>query len=38
MERLLEIAPAEELKLWSPEPGVPTDVVDGVEVRSDWWR
>jgi L-ascorbate metabolism protein UlaG (beta-lactamase superfamily) len=38
IERLLEIAPAEGLKLWSPGPGVPTEVVREVEVRSDWWR
>ena len=25
-------------KLWSPAPGQPTDVVPGVEVRSDWWK
>lgn len=26
------------LKLWSPEPGVPTEVVGGEEIRSAWWR
>ena len=26
------------LKLWSPAPGQPTDVVRGEELRSDWWR
>ncbi len=26
------------LKLWSPKPGLPTEVVPGVEVRSEWWR
>jgi L-ascorbate metabolism protein UlaG (beta-lactamase superfamily) len=26
------------LKIWSPKPGVPTDVTAGVEVRSEWWR
>jgi L-ascorbate metabolism protein UlaG (beta-lactamase superfamily) len=26
------------LPLFSPEPGVPTDVVPEVEVRSQWWR
>jgi L-ascorbate metabolism protein UlaG (beta-lactamase superfamily) len=26
------------LRLLSPEPGVPTDVAPGVEVRSEWWR
>jgi L-ascorbate metabolism protein UlaG (beta-lactamase superfamily) len=38
IERLLEIADAEGLKLWSPEPGTPTEVVRGVESRSGWWR
>jgi L-ascorbate metabolism protein UlaG (beta-lactamase superfamily) len=27
-----------DLKLWAPEPGVPTEVVAGVELRSEWWR
>jgi len=26
------------LKIWSPQPGLPTEVVDGVEVRSEWWK
>jgi L-ascorbate metabolism protein UlaG (beta-lactamase superfamily) len=38
IERLLQIANAEGLKLWSPVPGVPTEVVRGMELRSDWWR
>lgn len=38
MERLLELADVDGLKLWAPEPGAPTEVVRGVEVRSDWWR
>ncbi len=29
---------AEDLKIWSPEPGMPTEVVAGTEVRSEWWR
>jgi L-ascorbate metabolism protein UlaG (beta-lactamase superfamily) len=28
----------EGLKLWSPTPGVPSEVIEGVELRSDWWR
>jgi L-ascorbate metabolism protein UlaG (beta-lactamase superfamily) len=28
----------EGLRLWSPAPGQPTDVVSGEEVRSEWWR
>ena len=27
-----------DLKLWSPTPGTPTEVVPGEELRSDWWR
>jgi L-ascorbate metabolism protein UlaG (beta-lactamase superfamily) len=38
MERLLELADVDDLKLWAPEPGMPTEVVVGVELRSDWWR
>jgi L-ascorbate metabolism protein UlaG (beta-lactamase superfamily) len=38
IQRLLELAPPDSLKLWSPEPGAPTEVVRGVELRSDWWR
>jgi L-ascorbate metabolism protein UlaG (beta-lactamase superfamily) len=28
----------EDLKLWSPTPGIPTEVVRGKDIRSDWWR
>jgi len=28
----------ENLRLWSPTPGIPSEVVPGVEIRSDWWR
>jgi L-ascorbate metabolism protein UlaG (beta-lactamase superfamily) len=38
MERMLVQAEERGLRLWSPEPGRPTEVVKGVEVRSDWWR
>jgi L-ascorbate metabolism protein UlaG (beta-lactamase superfamily) len=27
-----------DLKLWSPEPGTPSEVVQGQEIRSEWWR
>lgn len=30
--------PVEELKLWSPTPGAPSEVNAGEELRSDWWR
>ena len=32
------ISAVEGLKLWSPSPGVPTDVEPGQEIRSGWWR
>lgn len=32
------IWPLEGLKLWSPTPGLPSDVVAGQELRSEWWR
>jgi L-ascorbate metabolism protein UlaG (beta-lactamase superfamily) len=38
IERLLVLAGEKKIKLWAPEPGRPTEVVAGVEVRSDWWR
>ena len=38
MERLLEIAGEHGVRIWAPEPGLPTEVVAGAEVRSDWWR
>ena len=28
----------EDLKLWSPEPGTPSEVICGQEIRSEWWR
>ena len=38
IERLLELAEEKKIKVWAPEPGRPTEVVMGVEVRSEWWR
>jgi L-ascorbate metabolism protein UlaG (beta-lactamase superfamily) len=38
MEQMLVLAEELGLRLWSPEPGRPTEVVKGVELRSDWWR
>ena len=38
IERMLEFADEKRIRLWAPEPGRPTEVVSGVEVRSDWWR
>jgi L-ascorbate metabolism protein UlaG (beta-lactamase superfamily) len=31
------IWPVEGLKLWSPTPGEPCEVVGGEELRSEWW-
>ena len=31
------VSAVEGLRLWSPTPGIPTEV-EGVEIRSDWWR
>jgi len=36
--RIVELADERGIKLWAPEPGRPTEVAGGVEVRSDWWR
>ena len=38
IERILELAGEKKIKIWVPEPGLPSEVVTGVEVRSDWWR
>ena len=38
IERLVDLADNDGVKLWSPEPGRPTEVTPGVEVRSGWWR
>jgi L-ascorbate metabolism protein UlaG (beta-lactamase superfamily) len=37
IERILQVAGTDGLKLWFPEPGLPTEVVREVELRSDWW-
>jgi L-ascorbate metabolism protein UlaG (beta-lactamase superfamily) len=37
IQRLLEVAGEKKIKLWAPEPGRPTEVVSGVEMRSNWW-
>ncbi|MBS1821995.1 MAG: MBL fold metallo-hydrolase [Acidobacteria bacterium] len=38
MERMLDVATENGIPLWSPEPGLPVEVVSGVELRSGWWR
>jgi L-ascorbate metabolism protein UlaG (beta-lactamase superfamily) len=38
MERITEIADAIGMRLWAPEPGLPTEVVGKTEHRSGWWK
>jgi L-ascorbate metabolism protein UlaG (beta-lactamase superfamily) len=38
VERMLELADEKGIKLWLPEPGAPTEVVAGMELRSGWWE
>jgi L-ascorbate metabolism protein UlaG (beta-lactamase superfamily) len=38
IERMTELARAEGIRLWSPLPGLPTEVVPGEAVRSTWWQ
>jgi L-ascorbate metabolism protein UlaG (beta-lactamase superfamily) len=37
IERLLEVAREKKIRLWAPQPGLPTEVVSGLELQSDWW-
>jgi len=37
VERILEVAAERGIPLWMPEPGLPTEGVEGVELRSGWW-
>lgn len=38
IERLSEIADSDGVRLWTPQPGKPAEVVRGTELRSDWWK
>jgi L-ascorbate metabolism protein UlaG (beta-lactamase superfamily) len=38
IQRLTELADSQGLKLWSPAPGLPSEVVTGQEMRSEWWK
>jgi len=29
---------AKGLKIWAPEPGLPSEIKPGIELRSEWWR
>jgi len=35
IERVLA---AQDIRVWSPTPGIPSDVVRGEQIRSGWWR
>jgi L-ascorbate metabolism protein UlaG (beta-lactamase superfamily) len=37
-EPIEKIWTVEGLKLWSPTPGLPSGVIPGEELRSEWWR
>lgn len=37
-EPIEKIWNVENVKLWSPTPGVPSEVIQGQELRSEWWR
>ena len=38
IERIIELADEAGIKLWSPTPGVPTEVVSGQASVSSWWK
>jgi L-ascorbate metabolism protein UlaG (beta-lactamase superfamily) len=38
VERIVELAAERGIPLWLPEPGLPSEMADGMELRSDWWR
>jgi hypothetical protein len=38
MEQMVELAKEKGIELWSPAPGVPTEVVKQQGTVSDWWR
>jgi len=38
IERVYELAEERGIRLWSPEPGRPSEVVRGEALRSEWWR
>ena len=38
IERITGLADKAGIRLWSPAPGLPTEVIAGEEYRSNWWR
>ena len=38
IERITELADARGIRLWSPAPGEPSEVVAGQQLRTKWWE
>jgi len=38
IQQLAELARSHDVKLWSPTPGQPAEVIGGQELLSDWWK
>jgi L-ascorbate metabolism protein UlaG (beta-lactamase superfamily) len=38
IEKITALADKIGMRLWSPEPGAPTEVIAGRELRSGWWK
>jgi L-ascorbate metabolism protein UlaG (beta-lactamase superfamily) len=38
IERMTQLADEAGIRLLSPEPGLPSEVVPGRQIRSEWWR
>ena len=38
IRRMTHLSDQNGIRLWSPVPGVPTEVVAGSELRSKWWE
>jgi L-ascorbate metabolism protein UlaG (beta-lactamase superfamily) len=36
--RVTELAQSHGIRLWSPEPGLPAEVIRGQELASEWWK
>ena len=38
IEPIETIFAVEDLSIWSPTPGIPSEVIPGEQIRSTWWR
>jgi len=38
IERIIQVADQRGIRLWSPTPGEPSEVVAGQELRAKWWE